>query len=166
MSIITSLQHKKGLMILVGLGIFVTSIFSFDDVRSTTTDLIVAPAAPNVWSELTLATRNIITPVEVKDRKSAIEAERLTIENARVAVALSQAQLLQSQTNLIEFQSEYDLFKTLFEKGTVSRQQLDAAKAAYELAQVQKSHALIGVRESSTQLVAAKGEVAKTRAQC
>jgi membrane fusion protein, multidrug efflux system len=160
MSSITSRQRKKVLMILAGLGIFVAGMFSFDDVRSTTVDLapnnpiIVAPAAP------TLATGNLTT------QKSAIESERLTVENARVAVALSQAQLLQSQTNLIEFQSEYDLSKTLFEKGTVSRQQLDTAKAAYELAQVQKGHALIGVRESSTQLVAAKAEVSKTRTQC
>jgi multidrug resistance efflux pump len=128
MSNTTSLQRKKTLIILAGLGIFIASISSFDYVRSTT------------------------SPTEV-------EVDRITVEKVRVAVALSQAQLLQSQTNLIKFQSKYDTAKNLFQKGTANRQQLDTAKAGYELAQVQKCAALLGVRESSAQLVNLVGAI-------
>jgi hypothetical protein len=159
MSTITSLQRKKALMILAGLGIFTASISSFEYARSTTTNLapnnliVVTPALLVVCRNTTSDTENLTTSVEAKDWKPLLRDDQVAVENAKAAVILSQAQLLQSQTNLIEFQSQYDTAKILFQESTASHQQLDAAKTAYNLAQVQKDAAIIGVRESSTQLI-------------
>jgi membrane fusion protein, multidrug efflux system len=83
------------------------------------------------------------------------------MKEAEVAVSLSQAQLVQARMNLSEFQAEYNNAKILTATGRVTRQQIETAKVAYELAKLQHSSATIGLRAAQTQLIAAKAEVSK-----
>jgi hypothetical protein len=59
--------------------------------------------------------------------------------------------------------SIYHNAKVLSAQGKVSRQQLDTAKTAHELAKLQHSSASIGLQECTTQLVAAKAEVRRLK---
>jgi Iron/manganese superoxide dismutases, alpha-hairpin domain len=93
-------------------------------------------------------------PVRLNSAQSALK-------EAQVAVSLSQAQLVQARINLIEFQAKHDSAKILSAQGKVSRKQADLALAAYKLAQLQHSSASIGLRDSKTQLIAAKAEVSR-----
>jgi hypothetical protein len=155
-------QLKIPVSILAGLGVGILIVSTSDScvVRSTRApqvadrpiDLpLVAPTIVN--SESTAA-------VEVEDEQPIrLNSARIALKEARVAVSLSQAQLAQARINLIEFQAKHNKAKILSAQGKISRQHLDTAKAAYELAKLQHSSATIGLKESMTQLVAAKAEV-------
>ncbi|AFY92698.1 hypothetical protein [Chamaesiphon minutus] len=88
-----------------------------------------------------------------------LNSARIALKDAQVAVSLSQAQLAQARINLSEFKAKHDKAKILSAQGKVSRKQADLALASYKLAQLQHSSAAIGLRDSHTQLIAAKAEV-------
>jgi hypothetical protein len=90
-----------------------------------------------------------------------LNSAQIALEDAKVAVSLSQAQLAQARMNLTEFQAKHDSAKILSAQGKVSRQEADTAKAAYNLAQLQHNAASIGLQESTAQIIAAKAEVSK-----
>ncbi|WP_373542763.1 hypothetical protein [Chamaesiphon sp.] len=169
----TSPQHNKILVsILAGLGVglIVVSISGSCDANSNCVPQVAQNpmglplVAPIVSSEPTSDRGDFSTPARVKvkdDRPAPLQSAQIDRQEAQVAVSLSQAQLAQARINLIEFQAKYDSAKILAQQGQVSRQQLDTAKAAYNLAQVQHRAALIGVQDSTAQLVAAKAEVSR-----
>jgi membrane fusion protein, multidrug efflux system len=167
----TSPQHHKILVsILAGLGfglIFVSISGSCDansNCVSQANRAIVLPlVAPTVSSEPTSEQGDLSTTrVAVKDdRPVPLQSAHVTLKEAQLAVSLSQTQLAQARINLIEFQAKYDSVKILSQQDRVSRQQLDTARAAIELAQLQHSLALMDVQECTAQLVAAKAEVSR-----
>ncbi len=79
-------------------------------------------------------------------------------QDAQVALALSEAHLAQTNTNLEKFQSDYSRHKTLALEGKVTPKQLQTAKTAYDLAQLQKSSALQGLQHAQSQLTAVRVE--------
>ena len=62
-------------------------------------------------------------------------------------------------------QADYNRYNSLFNQGAVARQQLDTAKAAYDVVVAQKSAAVQGVAQAQARLAAAKVEVAKAESQ-
>jgi hypothetical protein len=120
--------------------------------------------APIVSSDSTSDRSDLSTTAEVtakKQQPSPLQSAHVALKQAKVAVTLSQAQLAQARTNLIEFRAKHNSTKILSAQGKVSRQHADKAKAAYQLAQSQHKSASIGLQESQTQLIAAQAEVSK-----
>jgi transposase InsO family protein len=168
---ITPQQQKILGSILVGLGVgsLFISISSSYDARSTYAPkvaerAIVQPVASIGSSKSTADRVNLSTTTREQiraDRSVPFQSAHVTLKEARVAVALSQAHVAQARINLIEFQAKHDNSKILSQQGKFSSQQLDTAKAAYALAQSQHRSALIGLQECTAQLVAAKAEVSR-----
>jgi hypothetical protein len=79
-----------------------------------------------------------------------------SIEEAEIAVALSQAQLIQANINLQEFHYDYKRYSALALRGKVTKQQLVTATSAFNLAQLQKSSAIKGLQDSKAQLNSAR----------
>ena len=130
--------HTKPLVSIcagLGIGIIMTSLAENRQIQAAATALdiantrIITATTPAVGGRQTLA------------QTDACIAENSTQE-AQVALALSQAQLAQTHTNLQKFQSEYNRHKMLASQGKATPRQLQTAKVAYDLAQLQKSSAL------------------------
>jgi phage-related tail protein len=139
-----TLQRKKPVSILAGLGIqvFAASIIGNVYVQATPIGLNIVNAttiASAIDGQQTLAQNNFCT----------IEN---SIQESKVALARSQAQLMQANTNLQEFRSAYDRYNTLVLQGKANHQQLETATSAYNLAQLQKSAAIKGLQHSKAQL--------------
>jgi Outer membrane efflux protein len=120
--------------------------------------------APIVSSELTSDRGERNTTVELTAQQrppTQLHSARIAFKEAKVAVALSQAQLVQARANLSEFQAKHDNTKILARQGKTSRQQLDTTRAAIELARSQHHAATIGLQAARSQLIAAKAEVSK-----
>ncbi len=125
-------------------------------------DLPIVP--PTVSSDPTSERLDLSTTagVDVKeDRQVRLHPTQIAVKEAGVAVSRSQAQLVQSRINSTKFQSKHNNTKILHRQGKVSRQQLNTAKSAHKLMQLQQSSASIGLQESQAQLIAAKAEVIK-----
>lgn len=172
MPTISPQQQKIIGLILAGLGVgsLFISISSVSDAEATSARQVAdraigQPVVASIVSSASTADRgNLSTAARVEtneDRPAPLQPAHVTLKEAQVAVALSQAHLAQARINLIEFQAKHDDSKILSQQGKVSRQQLDTAKAAYTLAQSQHRSALIGLQECTAQLVAAKAEVSK-----
>jgi acyl-CoA synthetase (AMP-forming)/AMP-acid ligase II len=172
-------QSRVPVSILAGLavGLIVVSISESYFFKSTRSPQVADKAkvlplvASSVSSKLTSSDRgNLNTATEAKAKnKQPVQLnsdwakptlrERVALKQAKVAVNLSQAQLAQARINLIEFKAKHDKAKILAAQGKVSRKQADLAVASYKLAQLQHNSAAIGLRDSQTQLIAAKAEV-------
>jgi hypothetical protein len=130
-------SHTKPLVsIWVGLGIGI--IFSLAENRHVQ----AAATALEIANTRTLAA---INPA-VGSRQTLAQTDVCLAENstpeAQVAVSLSEARLAQTHANLQKFQSDYNRHKLLASQGKVTPKQLETAKVAYDLAQLQKSSAL------------------------
>jgi hypothetical protein len=127
-----------------------------NDLPTVTPSAIGDPALER--TDLSTTTAGVAT---IEQQPVRHDSAQIALKEAQVAVSLSQAQLVQARINLSEFQAKHDSAKILSAQGKVSRKQADLALAAYKLAQLQHSSASIGLRDSKTQLMAAKAEVSR-----
>jgi Outer membrane efflux protein len=125
-----------------------------DDTPRYAIELPLVP--PIVSSDLTWARSDVQEEPPVR-----LNSTRISLNEARVAVSLSQSQLTQARMNLSEFQAKYNNAKILAAQGKVSRQQIDTTKVAYNLARSQYTSAEIGLEASQAQLIAAKAEISR-----
>jgi hypothetical protein len=172
-------QSKIPVSILAALGssLLVVSISESDLVRSTRSPQVAERSieqsprfaielpmiAPIVSSDSTSdrSDRTTAGVTAKKQQPSPLQSAHAALKQAKVAVKLSQVHLAQARTNLIEFRAKHNNAKVLSAQGKVSRQHVDNAKAAHQLAQSQHKSASIGLQESQAQLIAAQAEVSK-----
>jgi hypothetical protein len=149
---------------IIGLGVIGASQLATTNRQQIDRAIDLPLVAPIVSSELTSARGNRDTTVEVvaKQRQpTPLESARIAFKEARVAVELSQAQLVQARTNLIEFQAKHDNTKILARQGKVSPQQSDTTRIAIDLARSQHYSATLGLQAARSQLIAAKAKVSR-----
>lgn len=133
---------------------------------STSTSQQAADRAIDLPTVTPIASSDLASEqVDIQKRPSEQNSTQVALEEARVAVELSQAQLAQARINLREFQAKHDTAKILSAQGKVSRERAAAAKAAYNLAQLQHRSASIGLQDSQAQLIAAKAKVSRLECQ-
>jgi membrane fusion protein (multidrug efflux system) len=101
----------------------------------------------------------------LQQAKAEIPTAQAQVRSATAAVTAAKAQVAQAQANLQKAQADYNRYQTLYQEGAIPRQQLDTAKAAYDVALAQKNTATAGVQQAIAQLAQAKQEVAKAIAQ-
>jgi hypothetical protein len=149
---------------IVGLAIVGASQLPTSNRQQVDRSIELPLVAPIVSSELTAdrPQRNPTVKLTAQQQQpTPLESARIAFTEAKIAVALSQAQLVQARTNLIEFQAQHDNTKILARQGKASRQHLDTAQSARDLARSQHSSATIGLQAARSQLIAAKAEVSK-----
>ncbi len=101
----------------------------------------------------------------VQEAQSGIPAAQAAVAEAQAGIPAAQAQVAQADANLQKAQTDYNRYQTLANQGAVPRQQLDSAKAAYDVAQAQKSVALQGVQQAQARVAQANEGVAKAQSR-
>lgn len=96
---------------------------------------------------------------------AAISTAQAAVNEAQAGVPVAQAQLQEAVANLQRVQADYARYQTLFSSGAISRQQLDASRAAYETAVAQRNAAQQGVSQAQAKLAQAQQGVTQAQAE-
>jgi membrane fusion protein, multidrug efflux system len=99
----------------------------------------------------------------VQEAQAGIPAAQASVDEAQAGIPAAQAQVAQANANLQKAQADYNRYNGLFQQGAIPRQQLDTARAGYDVAIAQKNAAQQGVQQAQAKLASAK--VGITRAQ-
>jgi len=101
----------------------------------------------------------------VKEAQAGIPAAQAAVKEAQAGIPAAQAQVAQANANLEKAQADYNRYQSLYQEGAIPRQQLDTAKAAYDVAVAQKNAAIQGVEQAQARLASARVGVAKAQSQ-
>ena len=102
---------------------------------------------------------------DVESAIAAIATAKAAVKEAQAGIPAAQAAVAQAQANLQKAQADYNRYKTLFQQGAIPRQQLDTARAAYQVAQAQTSSAQQGVAQAEAKLTQSQEGVTRAQAQ-
>ncbi len=102
---------------------------------------------------------------DVSSAVAAISTAQAAVQEAQAGIPAAQAQVAQTNANLEKAQADYNRYNQLYKTGAIPRQQLDTAKAAYDVATAQKSAAIQGVQQAQAKLASAKVGVAQAQSQ-
>jgi len=92
---------------------------------------------------------------KVAQAQAGIPQAEAKVTEAAAGIAQAQAQLVQAQANLVKTQADYKRYEDLQSEGAIARQQLDSAKAAYDVAVGQTTAAQQGVAQARARLAQA-----------
>lgn len=101
---------------------------------------------------------------KVAQAEAGIPQAQAKVTEAEASIAAAQAQLVQAQANLVKTQADYKRYESLQQEGAIARQQLDAAKAAYEVAVGQTTAAQQGIAQARARLAQAQEGVVTAQA--
>jgi membrane fusion protein (multidrug efflux system) len=101
----------------------------------------------------------------VVEAQAGISAAQADVKLATAGIPSAQSQVAQANANLEKAQLDYNRYNQLYKQGAIPRQQLDTAKAAYDVAVAQKRAAVEGVEQAQARLASAKVGVAKAESQ-
>ncbi|MEH1841786.1 MAG: HlyD family secretion protein [Nostoc sp.] len=101
----------------------------------------------------------------VQEAQAGIPASLAAVQEAQAGIPAAQAQVAQTNANLEKAQADYNRYNELYKTGAIPRQQLDTAKAAYDVATAQKNAAIQGVQQAQAKLASAKVGVAQAQSQ-
>jgi membrane fusion protein (multidrug efflux system) len=116
-------------------------------------------AAQNAQAQTTQAQGNI------SDAQAGISAAQASVTEARAGIPAAQAAVAQANANLQRTQADYNRYQSLYSQGAIPRQQLDNAKAAYEVALAQRNSAQQGVQQAQAKLAQAIQGVSSAQAK-
>lgn len=102
---------------------------------------------------------------DVESAIAAIATAKAAVKEAQAGIPAAQAAVTQAQANLQKAQADYNRYNTLFQQGAIPRQQLDTARAAYQVAQAQTSSAQQGVAQAEAKLTQSQESVTRAQAQ-
>jgi membrane fusion protein (multidrug efflux system) len=126
--------------------------------QSTAAQASIASNRETATARTTQATGSI------SEAKAAIATARATVESAQAGIPRAQADLAQAEA--IRHQAELDLrrYQDLAEKKQISRQQLDHAQAAFDIAVAGHASAEQQVRQAEAQFAQAQESVVRAQA--
>ncbi|BAT56141.1 secretion protein HlyD family protein [Nostoc sp. NIES-3756] len=101
----------------------------------------------------------------VKEAQAGIPAAQAEVKLAQAGIPAAQAQVAQANANLQKAQADFNRYQSLYQEGAIPRQQLDTARAAYDVAVAQKNAAIQGVEQAQARLASAQVGVAKAQSQ-
>lgn len=116
--------------------------------------------------DITASVANIDTAkAAVAEAQAGIPSAQASVAEAQAGIPAAQALVAQADATLRKTQTDYNRYLTLYQQGAVPRQQLDTAKAAYDVALAQKRSAEQGVQQAQAKLAQAQQSVAKAQSQ-
>lgn len=116
-------------------------------------------ASKNAQANTTQAKGNVQSAI------AAISTAQAAVQEAQAGIPAAQADLAQTEANLQKAQADYNRYNSLFEQGAIPRQQLDTAKAAYQVAVAQTKSAQQGIAQAQAKLAQAQEGVTRAQAQ-
>ena len=100
----------------------------------------------------------------VSSARAAILTAQAAVKEAQAGIPAAQAAVAVADANLQRAQTDYNRYNSLYKTGAVARQQLDTARAAYQVASAQKNSAVQGVAQAQAKLAQAQEDVTKAQA--
>lgn len=101
---------------------------------------------------------------KVAQAQAGIPQAQAKVTEAEAGIAAAEAQLVQARANLVKTQADYKRYEDLQTEGAIARQQLDASKAAYEVAVGQTTAAQQGIAQARARLAQATEGVTAAQA--
>ncbi len=101
---------------------------------------------------------------KVAQAEAGIPQAQAKVTEAEAGIAAAQAQLVQARANGVKTQADYKRYESLQSEGAIARQQLDASKAAYEVAVGQTTAAQQGIAQARARLAQATEGVTAAQA--
>ena len=101
----------------------------------------------------------------VASAKAAIATAQAAVKAAQAGVPAAQAAVAEADATLQKTQADYNRYNSLYRSGAVAHQQLDTARAAYQVALAQRNSAIQGVAQAGADLAQAQENVTKAQAQ-
>jgi membrane fusion protein, multidrug efflux system len=101
----------------------------------------------------------------VEEARAGIPAAEAQVNQTAAGIPAAEAVVAQAEANLQKTQADYERYQSLFSQGAIAQQQLDNAKAAYNVAVAQKNAAIQGVQQAKAQLAAAKVGVLQAKSK-
>ena len=101
---------------------------------------------------------------KVTQAQAGIPQAQAKVTEAAAGIAQAQAQLAQAQANLVKTQADYKRYEDLQKEGAIAGQQLDAARAAYDVAVGQTTAAQQGIAQARARLAQATEGVTAAQA--
>ncbi len=96
---------------------------------------------------------------------ASISTAQAAVTEAQAGVPAAQADLAQANANLQKLQADYNRYSALYQEGAIAKQQLDSAKAAYDVAVAQRNSAQQGINQAQAKLTQAQEGVSNAQAQ-
>ena len=128
----------------------------------------IAPVLPKVSGFVTeVAVRDnerveaaqVLVRIDERDLRSRVDTAKATLENARAAVAVAQADAAARRTQSVKAAADLVRYARLRQKEEVSQQQYDAAKAAAEAEAAQSDAAQRGIEAARAQVAQKKADL-------
>ncbi|MBR8835166.1 MAG: HlyD family secretion protein [Stigonema ocellatum SAG 48.90 = DSM 106950] len=101
----------------------------------------------------------------VQEAQTGIPAAEAVVREAEAGIPAAQALLAQANANLQRAQTDYKRYQDLFRQSAIPLQQLDTARAAYDVNLAQRNAAIQGVEQAQARLASARLGVAKAHSQ-
>jgi len=99
----------------------------------------------------------------VQEAEVGIPAAEAAVQEAEAGIPAAESQVAQADATLTRTQADYKRYENLFRQGAIARQQLDTARAAYDVALAQRNGAIQGVQQAQARLASAKVGVARAQ---
>ncbi len=116
-------------------------------------------ASENAAASTTQAQGNVESAI------AAISTAQAEVREAQAGIPAAQAQVAQAEANLQRAQADYNRYNILFQQGAVASQQLDTARAAYQVALAQRNSATQGVAQAEARLGQMRENVVRAQAE-
>ncbi|HEY9726003.1 MAG TPA: HlyD family secretion protein [Chroococcales cyanobacterium] len=101
----------------------------------------------------------------VAEAQTGVPTAQAAVNEAQAGVQAAQAQVAQANATLERTQKDYNRYSTLYQQGAIARQQLETAKAAYDVALAQRTSAEQGVQQAKAKVAQAQQGVAQAQSQ-
>jgi hypothetical protein len=159
----------------IGLGMTMLATIAIDYPRQSIAFPVTFKPSPAKYAArqvaaLTTPNRALIAVSTGSDRhrEAATAPDRLeqaqtAVKEAKIAIALSQADVTQAELNLQTFKTDYDRDRDLYRSGTIDRQKLARTSKIYDFAKAQKGRARDGLQQAQAQLIDAELGVDRLR---
>jgi membrane fusion protein (multidrug efflux system) len=127
--------------------------------QATAAQTTIAQVGTTAQAQATEAQGNVANAI------AAISTAEATVTEAQAGVPEAEAKLAQTQATLQQAQADYNRYQALANEGAIPRQQLESARAAYNVALAQQNAAQQGIRQARAKLAQAQQGVNQAQAQ-
>jgi membrane fusion protein, multidrug efflux system len=101
----------------------------------------------------------------LNEAQAGVPTAQAAVKEAQAGVSVAQSQVTQAEANLQKLGTDYRRYESLYASGAIAKQQLDAAKNAYDVAVAAKSSAQQGVLQAQARVAQARQGVSGAQAK-
>jgi membrane fusion protein, multidrug efflux system len=101
----------------------------------------------------------------LNEAQAGVPTAKAAVKEAQAGVSVAQSQVAQAGANLQKLETDYRRYESLYTSGAIAKQQLDAAKNAYDVALAARNSAQQGVLQAQARVAQANQSVSGAQAK-